>query len=79
MSMKASRFEVLSKDEIERIHAASMEILSNVGVRVDYPRARDIFRNVDFVTQASKEFAQGDTDGGVVLDDQHSAHAGNSI
>jgi trimethylamine--corrinoid protein Co-methyltransferase len=42
--MKTARFEVLSQEEIERIHAASMEILSTVGVRVDYRTARDIFR-----------------------------------
>ncbi len=42
--MKTSRFEVLSQAEVERIHAASMEILSTVGVKVDYKTARDIFR-----------------------------------
>ena len=42
--MKTSRFEVLSQAEVERIHAASMEILATVGIRVDYGRAREIFR-----------------------------------
>jgi trimethylamine--corrinoid protein Co-methyltransferase len=42
--MKTARFEVLSQGEIERIHAASMEILAEVGVKVDYKTARDIFR-----------------------------------
>jgi trimethylamine:corrinoid methyltransferase-like protein len=37
-------FEVLSKEEVERIHAASMEVLSTVGIKVDYPYARDLFR-----------------------------------
>lgn len=41
--MKTSRFEVLSPDEIETIHRASMEILSTVGIKVDYPVARAIF------------------------------------
>jgi trimethylamine--corrinoid protein Co-methyltransferase len=37
-------FEVLSKQEVERIHAASMEVLATVGIKVDYPYARDLFR-----------------------------------
>jgi len=49
--MKPAYFEVLSAEEIQRIHAASMDILGNVGVRVDLKRARDSFReagaNVD--------------------------------
>ncbi len=49
--MKTAYFQVLSEPEIERIHAASMEILATVGVRVDYGRARELFRqagaNVD--------------------------------
>ena len=42
--MKTSRFEVLSPEEVERIHAASMDLLSSVGVRVEWERARDLFR-----------------------------------
>ena len=42
--MKTTRFEVLSQAEVERIHAASMEILAEVGIKVDYKKARDIFR-----------------------------------
>ncbi|MEJ2207645.1 MAG: trimethylamine methyltransferase family protein [Anaerolineae bacterium] len=42
--MKTSRFQVLSPDEVERIHAVSMELLSSVGVHVDWPLARDLFR-----------------------------------
>jgi trimethylamine---corrinoid protein Co-methyltransferase len=41
--MKTHRFEVLSPEEIIQIHAASMDILANVGVKVDYPLARQIF------------------------------------
>ena len=40
--MKTIRFEVLSQAEVERIHAASMEILSTVGVQVDWPTAQDL-------------------------------------
>jgi len=42
--MKTARFEVLSKTEVERIHAASMEILSEVGIKVNYKKARKVFR-----------------------------------
>ena len=42
--MKPAYFEVLSAEEIERIDAASMDILGSVGLRVDLQRARDTFR-----------------------------------
>jgi trimethylamine--corrinoid protein Co-methyltransferase len=42
--MKTARFEVLSQNEVERVHAASMEILVEVGIKVNYKKARDIFR-----------------------------------
>jgi len=42
--MRATRLQVLSQPEVERIHAASMHILDAVGVRVDYKAARDLFR-----------------------------------
>jgi trimethylamine--corrinoid protein Co-methyltransferase len=42
--MKTSLFEVLSRDEVERIHTASMEVLSTTGVKVDWKPARDRFR-----------------------------------
>lgn len=42
--MKPAYFEVLSAEELRRIDAASMDILGNVGVRVDLKRARDDFR-----------------------------------
>jgi len=31
--MKTARFEVLSQAEVERIHAASMEVLAEVGIK----------------------------------------------
>ena len=56
--MKTTRFEVLSQPEVERIHAASMEILAEVGIKVGYQKARDLFREagaeVDEQTQAVK-------------------------
>ncbi len=42
--MKTARFEVLNPEEVERIHAASMEILAEVGIKVNYKKAREIFR-----------------------------------
>ena len=41
--MKTHTFDVLSPEEIQQIHAASMEVLATVGVKVDYPVARQIF------------------------------------
>jgi trimethylamine--corrinoid protein Co-methyltransferase len=56
--MKTTRFEVLSQAEVERIHAASLEILAEVGIKVNYPKARDLFREagaiVDEQTMAVK-------------------------
>ena len=43
--MKPACFEVLSGSEIDRIDAATMDILENVGLRVDLARARDAFRD----------------------------------
>jgi trimethylamine---corrinoid protein Co-methyltransferase len=43
-NMQASRFEVLSATELEQIHAASMTVLAEVGVQVEYTKARDLFR-----------------------------------
>lgn len=42
--MKPRYFEVLSPAEVEQIHAASMNVLESVGLRVDLKRARDAFR-----------------------------------
>ena len=42
--MKTVRFEVLSQPEVERIDAASMDILATVGVKVEWKTARDLFR-----------------------------------
>jgi trimethylamine--corrinoid protein Co-methyltransferase len=41
--MKPARFEALSPAEVEQIDAASMDILRNVGLRVDLKKARDAF------------------------------------
>ncbi len=36
-------FQVLSQAEIERIHAASMQVLETTGIKVDYKKARHLF------------------------------------
>ena len=54
--MRTSKLTVLSPEEIQRIDAASMEVLAEVGIQVGYKTARDIFREagaeVDEDTQA---------------------------
>ncbi len=42
--MSGTIFQVLSTEEVERIHLASMDILNTVGVKVDFAFARDLFR-----------------------------------
>jgi len=39
-----SKYEVLSDVEIEQLHAASMNILAETGVKVEYNLARNLFR-----------------------------------
>jgi trimethylamine---corrinoid protein Co-methyltransferase len=39
-----SRLEVLSDVEIEQLHAASMNVLAETGVKVEYNLARNLFR-----------------------------------
>lgn len=42
--MKLKRIEVLSYDEIQTIHSATVELLSKVGIKVDSPSARTLFK-----------------------------------
>jgi trimethylamine---corrinoid protein Co-methyltransferase len=43
--MRTARFEVLNTVEVEHIHELSLDILREIGVKVDYKFARDIFRS----------------------------------
>jgi len=43
--MKLKRIEVLSNDEIQTIHSATVELLSKVGIKVDSPSARTLFKD----------------------------------
>jgi trimethylamine--corrinoid protein Co-methyltransferase len=53
--MKTSRFEVLTREEVERIHTTSMDLLATTGVHLDWPQAQGLFReagaDVDDVAQ----------------------------
>lgn len=42
--MKLNRIKVLSKDEIQVIHSATMELISTVGIKVDAKDTRDLFK-----------------------------------
>jgi len=53
--MKTQRFEVLSQAEVERIHAASMEILAEVGIKVPYKTARDVYRQTGAIVDDQAE------------------------
>jgi len=39
-------FEVLSKGDLDRIHAATLEVLERVGVRIEYDKALDLLKDV---------------------------------
>jgi trimethylamine--corrinoid protein Co-methyltransferase len=47
--MRTQRFEVFSQAEVERIHAASMEVLAKVGIKVEYRTARELFKEAGAV------------------------------
>ncbi len=42
--MKMKKIEVLSNDEIQAINSASIELLSKVGIKIDSPSARNLFK-----------------------------------
>lgn len=42
--MKLKKIEVLSSDEIQSIHSASLDLLSNMGIKIDSPSARKLFK-----------------------------------
>ncbi|MFX1464703.1 MAG: trimethylamine methyltransferase family protein [Promethearchaeota archaeon] len=43
--MKLKRIEVLSNDEIQAIHSATLELLSKVGIKIDSTSARNLFKD----------------------------------
>ena len=56
--MKTARFEVLSPDEVERIHGASMQVLHEIGLKVDYAPARELFRQAGAEVHASSNIVR---------------------
>ncbi|MFX1548998.1 MAG: trimethylamine methyltransferase family protein [Promethearchaeota archaeon] len=42
--MKLKRIEILSNDEIQAIHSATIELLSNIGIKIDSPSARQLLK-----------------------------------
>jgi len=48
-------YEVLSREEIERIHSASMEVLQTIGIQVDYPVARELFRQAGALVDEAQQ------------------------
>ena len=40
--MTTTRFDVLTRQEVERIHGVAMEILASLGVQVEWPTARNL-------------------------------------
>lgn len=50
--LKGGQYKVLTDDQIKDIHKASLEVLAEVGVRVEYRRALELMAdcgcNVDF-------------------------------
>jgi trimethylamine--corrinoid protein Co-methyltransferase len=44
----SDRMQVFSRDEINLIHDASMEILAETGVKFNSPEALDLFRHNGF-------------------------------
>ena len=56
--MKTSCFEVISQEEVERIHTASMEILAEVGIKVNYKKIRNLEDFHFYETEEKQEFNQ---------------------
>ncbi len=55
--MKLNRLKVLSKDEISQIHETSIDLLENVGIRIDSEEARDLLKEKGAtILEKNKEF-----------------------
>ncbi|TXT64537.1 MAG: hypothetical protein BAJALOKI3v1_200048 [Promethearchaeota archaeon] len=52
--MKLSRFRILDKQEIESIHQTTMELLDEVGIRVESPQIRNLLKQKGAITENSK-------------------------
>jgi len=50
--------ELLTQEQVERVHEASLEILENVGLKVRYKPARELFARHGVRTEADSEFVK---------------------
>ena len=48
--------ELLTQEQVERVHEASLEILENVGLKVRYKPARELFAQHGAKTEDDSEF-----------------------
>ncbi len=56
--MKLNRLEVLSQEEIKRIHEATLDLLEKVGVRVESPEARATLTQAGALSEEKKAFVR---------------------
>ncbi len=56
--MKLPLLEVLSVEELRQIDAASLQILAEVGIKVDYPVAREIYRRAGAVVDDAAQMVR---------------------
>jgi trimethylamine--corrinoid protein Co-methyltransferase len=56
--MKMDKLKVLSKDEIEQIHAASLDLLSSVGIKIDANDTRELLEKNGAETDPSNNFVK---------------------
>jgi trimethylamine--corrinoid protein Co-methyltransferase len=56
--MKMEKLEVLSKDEIELIHSATLNLLSSVGIKIDSKEARDLLEKYGAETHPDSNFVK---------------------
>ena len=56
--MKMEKLTVLSKDEIELIHSASMELLSTVGIKIDAQDVRDLLQEKGAIINDNSKFVK---------------------
>ena len=59
---KFSALEIISQDEIESIHHASLDILESVGMKVLHQDAREIFKNAGLDVNESSKMVYFDKD-----------------
>jgi len=56
--MKLKKIKVLSKDEIQTIHSASMDLISTVGVKVDAPDTKELLKKFGAEVDADTNFVR---------------------